>query len=45
LLEGLRPRDGIGDGRIEVTGAGALNRFVEVFAIRPLGSLSPLGEG
>jgi DNA-binding HxlR family transcriptional regulator len=45
LLDGLRPRDGIADGRIEVTGdRGALDSFVEVFAIRPSGALSPLGR-
>ena len=44
LLDGLRPRDGIADGRIEVTGdRGALEGFVDVFAIRPSGALSLLG--
>ena len=43
LLDGLRPADGIGDGRIGVRGdLNALDRFVELFAIRPAGSLSPL---
>jgi DNA-binding HxlR family transcriptional regulator/putative sterol carrier protein len=43
LLEGLRPRDGIADGRIEITGdLGALDSFVQVFAIHPSGELSPV---
>lgn len=43
LLDGLRPADGIGDGRIGVRGdSSALDRFVELFAIRPSGSLPRL---
>ncbi len=44
LLEGLRPGDGIADGRIEVEGdPGALDRCLGVFAIRPSGARSPSG--
>ena len=43
LLDGLRPADGIGDGRIGVRGdSNALHRFVDLFAIRPSGSLPRL---
>jgi DNA-binding HxlR family transcriptional regulator/putative sterol carrier protein len=41
LLEGLRPADGIADGRIEASGdAGALDRFANVFATHRLTAVS-----